>query len=54
MAARARELRARVLCGYCLCQWLLAIDDWLLAMAIGHWLCVLAIGYLPYSMVIGY
>jgi len=51
MAARAGELRARVLwgygfkvlCGYWLCQWLLAIDDWLLAMAIGHWLWLLVI-----------
>jgi hypothetical protein len=54
MAARAGELRARarwgfgfkVLCGYCLCQWLLAIDDWLLAIWPCPWLLVIGYWYL--------
>ncbi len=58
--AGAGELGARalwgygfkVLCGYCLCLWLLAVDNWLLAMAmvIGYWLS--AIDYWP--LAIGY
>ncbi len=53
MAARAGELGVRalldygfkVLCDYCLCQWLLAIDDWPWLLVIGYGLWISTIGY---------
>jgi hypothetical protein len=68
MAARAGELGARapwgygfkVLCGYCLCLWLLAVDNWLLAIGYGYWLLTFTLknvvivmthfSYCPFSM----
>jgi hypothetical protein len=67
MAARAGELGARapwgygfkVLCGYCLCLWLLAVDNWLLAIGYGYWLLVIShwlstIDYWPLAIGYGY